>query len=92
MIGYIGCANRAEIDGIVILDMIAAVSWHHHAMFFVIFRTPVKMIEAHGETAIAFRKHIKNFGSGRNDLFADPVTGDGRNTIVFHVHSLWSVC
>ena len=46
VIGHVGRADRAEQDGVVILDQVAAVRRHERAGLLVALRAPVEMIEA----------------------------------------------
>ena len=84
MVGHVGRADRAEIDRVVIPDLVAPVGGHHQAGRLVIIRAPIEMIEGELESAVAPRQRGERLDAGRHDLLANSVAGDDRDSIALH--------
>ena len=87
MIGNVRRADRAEIDGVVILDLLAAVRRHHEPGLAVGIGAPVELIEAPFRPALALSERLQDLEASRNDLFANPVARNDRNPIAPHGRS-----
>jgi hypothetical protein len=72
VIGHVGRADRAEIDGVVMPDAVPPVGRHHHAVPLVIVRAPVEMIEPERKPPLARGKRIEHLDPGSDDFLADP--------------------
>ncbi len=53
VVGNVGMAGRAEEDGVVAADLLAAILRHHAPVLLVVLAAPVEMVEGHGEAAVA---------------------------------------
>ena len=84
MIGHVGRADGAEIDRIVVLDLLAAVVRHHAAGLAIKVRAPVERVEGEFECALALGERLQDLEAGRNDLVADPIAGNDRDSIAPH--------
>src|SRR5688572_3578636 len=88
VIGHVGRAGRAEQDGIVMLDLVAAVGRHHAAMLLVVVRSPVEAVDLEREAAFPARQRLQHLDARGNDFGANPVAGDGCDPVGFHVFRL----
>ena len=84
MVRHVGRAHRAEIDRVVPLDLIAPVDRHHQSYGAIIIRSPVEAIEFEFKAALGRRQGREDFDPGGNDLVADAVAGDDRDSITPH--------
>src|SRR3984957_1022226 len=84
VIRHLGRADRAEIDGVMALDLRETVRRHHHAGRPIMVRSPPKMIEAPLDPALALRDRLQHLEASRNDFFADSVAGNDRDPIASH--------
>src|SRR5688500_13459433 len=78
-------ARRAEQDGIVLPDQVAAVRRHHAAVLLVILAAPVEVIDLEGEAAVTLGKRLQHFDTRRDDLGSNTVTGDRSDGVSLHV-------
>src|ERR1700679_2977053 len=84
MVRDVGRSDRAEIDGVVTFDLIAAVDRHHQPGGAIIVRSPVEAIAGEFEAALGSSQGREDFDSGWDDLLADAVAGDDRDSITPH--------
>ena len=75
VIGHLGRADGAEIDRVVVLDLIEAVGRHHQAGRAIKVRSPVEAVEGEFDPALARGDRGERLEAGGNDLLADPVPG-----------------
>src|SRR5512135_2773691 len=75
-------ADRAEIDRVVLADLLLPVFRHHLAVLFVILPAgEIEMIEMNAD-AVFFRRHFKHPEPLRYHLLADPVAGNDRDPVL----------
>ena len=84
MIGHLRRADRAEIDRVMILDVLAAVRRHHQAGLAIIIGAPIELVEAPFHPALALGDRFQDLEAGRNDLLADAVARNDRDPIAPH--------
>ncbi len=84
VVGHVGRPDRAEVNCVMILDLIAPVGGHHDAMPLVVIRAPVEMIERECKAAVARCQRFQDLDTGRDDFFADAVARDGGDFVGFH--------
>src|ERR1700722_9511609 len=84
VIGHLRRADRAEIDRVMALDLLAAVRRHHEAGLAISVRAPIELIEAPFQPAVALGDRLQDLEAGRNDLLADAVAGNDRDPIAPH--------
>ena len=85
VVGNVGHAGRAEQDGVVAFDQVAAVFGHERAGLLVALRAPVEVIEGNREAAVALGAGLQHLDAGRDHLLADAVARNGRNPKRAHV-------
>src|SRR5687768_12727157 len=78
MVGHLGRADRAEEDGVELLQLLEPARRNVGAGFLETLRAPVEIPELDAEVAGQLLQH---FDAGRNDLVADPVAGDRRDAV-----------
>ena len=83
MVGHIRRADGAEIDCVVVLDLLEAVRRHHEAGGAIEVRSPVETVEGEFEP-LAPGDRLKRLEAGGNDLLADPIARDDRDPIAPH--------
>ena len=84
VVGHVGRAGRAEQDGVVIPDLVAAVLRHHDAVLLVVFGPPVEMVDLEFEIAVALRQGVQHLDACGNDFGADAVARDGCYGVRLH--------
>src|SRR5262249_6279986 len=57
---------------------------HHAAMFFVVLAAPIEMVEFELKAALALGERLQHLDPGRYDFRADPVAGNGRDSVGVH--------
>src|SRR5215472_4983124 len=88
IIGDVRRTDGAEQDGVELAELLGAVGRHHHAMLAVIVRTPVEVVEAQSEAAIALGADLQDLHAGLNHLGPDAITAHGSDLIRTHVFLL----
>ena len=68
VVGHVGRAHRAEVDGVEFLQRRAAILRHHDAVLLVIVRSPVEGLDVQAEAAVALRQGLENFEAGSAQL------------------------
>ena len=84
VVGHVRRAGGAEQDGVVFLDLVAAVLRHHDAVLLVVFGPPVEMIDLELEIAVALGQRVQHLDACGNDFGADPVARDGCYGVRLH--------
>ena len=84
MVGYVGVADRAEIDRVETAQQGGSVLRHEGAGGAVMVRPPGQNLYVEGEFAVAPRKRGQCLDPRRDYLLADPVTWDRRDPITAH--------
>src|SRR5690606_15589659 len=84
VIRYIRRPDGTEEDGIDIADRREAILRHHEPMLMIVVRAPVERPYIKLEAAIARCERIENLEAGRDDLLADAVARNGRDSIRLH--------
>ncbi len=78
-----GPADRAEIDRVMLADLLFPVVRHHLAVLFVIVpRREIEMIEMHAD-AVFFRRGFQHAQAFRHHFLADAVAGNDRDPVLF---------
>src|SRR5688572_23596861 len=85
MIGHVGRADRAEEDGIELLQLLESPLGDVGAGLDVALRAPVEILELQAEVDGQLLQH---FHAGRDDFVADSVTWDRRDSIGFQGSNL----
>jgi hypothetical protein len=79
-------ADRAEVDGIVLADLILPIVRHHLAVLLVIVPgREVEMIEMKGH-AVLLRRGLQNAQTFGHHFLADAVAGNDRDPVLFLAH------
>src|ERR1051326_4566311 len=76
--------RRAEQDGVVALDLVAAVLRHHAAVLLVVLAAPVEAIDLEAEAAVALGQRLEHLDAGRDHFGADAVARNGGEPVDFH--------
>jgi hypothetical protein len=84
VVGHVGRPDRAEVDRVVIPDLIAPIGRHHDAVPLVMAGAPAEMVEPERKAAVARRQRFEDLNAGCDDFFADAVTRNGGNFVGFH--------
>jgi hypothetical protein len=84
VIGHVGRAGRAEQDGVVALDQVAAVLRHERAGLLVALGAPVERVEGECKAAVALRAGGQRLDPGGDHLGADAVAWYGCDAIGAH--------
>src|SRR3984957_13373949 len=84
MIGPLWRADGAEIDRVMVLDLLAAIRRHHEAGLAISVGAPIELIEVPFHPALALGARLQDFEASRNDLLADAVAGNDRDPIASH--------
>jgi hypothetical protein len=84
VVRHIRRSDRAEENGIVLLERLNAAFRHQCTGSLVARRAPVEMRDFERELAVARRAGLQDFDGRANDLAADAVAGDGRDLIRSH--------
>ena len=84
MIRHLGRADRAEIDRVMVLDLLAAVRRHHEFGLAIHVGAPIELVEAPFDAALALSDCFEDFDASRNDLLADAVAGNDRDLVAPH--------
>src|SRR5215467_7062753 len=92
MIGDVRRTDGAEQDGVELAELLGAVGRHHHAIFAVIVRTPVEVLEVQGEPAIALGADLQDLDAGLDHLGPDAITAHGSNLVLTHLFLLGAEC
>jgi len=82
----------AEQDGVELAELVGAVGRHHDAIFPVIVRTPVEVLEVQGEPAIALGADLQHLDAGLDHLGPDAITAHGSNLVHTHLFLLSAEC
>ena len=80
VVGHVRRTDRAEIDRVRAPDLIEAVRRHHEAGRAIMVRSPVEPVEGPLKAALALSKRLEDLEPGGNNLLADAVAGNDRNS------------
>src|SRR6516162_7633478 len=92
MIGDVRRTDSTKQDGVEFAELVGAVGRHHHAMYPVIVRTPVEVLEVQGEPAIALGADLQDLDAGLDHLGRDAITAHGSNLVLTHLFLLGAEC
>jgi hypothetical protein len=84
VIGHIRRAGRAEQDGVVFPDLVAAILRHHDAVFLVVLGSPGEMVNVEFEVAVALRQGVQNLHACGDDFGPYAVARDGCYGVCLH--------
>src|SRR5487761_741391 len=80
LIGYAGPADRAEVDGVEVLEDLEAVGGHHPAGARGVLAAPVELLPVERERpGAADGQRVEHLPPGGNHLLADAVRGNRRD-------------
>ena len=88
VVGNVGRADRAEVDGVELAELIGAALRHHDAVFLVVVRSPVEVLDVELEAAVALGANFQGLQPRRDHLRPDAVAAHGRNPMCSHVSVL----
>jgi len=78
-------ARRAEQDGVVLPDQVAAVGRHHAAVLLVVFAAPVEVIDLEGEVPFALGQRLQHLDTGGDHLGPDAVSRNRSDRVGLHL-------
>ena len=84
VIGHVRRADRAEIDRVMVLDLLATIRRHHEPGLAISVGAPIELIEVPFHPALALGDRLQDFEASRNDLLPDAVAGNDRDPIASH--------
>ena len=78
------CADRTEQNGIELSELIRAVCRHHDAVFLVVIRAPVKILEIQLELTVTLSTDLQGLHPSRDNLGTDSISAHGGNPVSSH--------
>ena len=84
MVGHVGVADGAEIDGIEAAQPLQPVFGHHASVLAVIIRAPGKAFHVQLQPGLARLQGVEDSQARRDDFSADAVAGNGGDPVLSH--------